>query len=74
VEKWHTISAYQKICQQCMMFSMYQLKKCLRVPEEQFLVEGLEVQEYLTYEEKPTQILETADRVTQRNTIRMCKV
>jgi hypothetical protein len=54
VEKWHTISAYQKICQQCMMFSMYQLKKCLRVPEEQFLVEGLEVQEDLTYEEKPT--------------------
>jgi hypothetical protein len=27
-----------------------------------------------TYIEKPTQILEIADRVTQRNTIRMCKV
>jgi hypothetical protein len=37
-------------------------------------VEGLEVQEDLTYEEKPTHILETADRVTRRNTIRMCKV
>jgi hypothetical protein len=37
-------------------------------------VEGLEVQEYLTYEEKPTHILETADRVTRRKTIRMCKV
>jgi hypothetical protein len=36
-------------------------------------VEGLEVQEDLTYIEKPTQILETADRVTRRNTIRMCK-
>jgi hypothetical protein len=44
------------------------------VPEEQLLVEGLEVQEDLTYIEKPTQILETADRVTRRNTIRMCKV
>jgi hypothetical protein len=32
--------------------------------EEQLLVEGLEVQEDLTYIEKPTQILETADRVT----------
>jgi hypothetical protein len=28
------------------------------------LVEGLEVQEDLTYVEKPTQILETIDRVT----------
>jgi hypothetical protein len=37
-------------------------------------VEDLEVQEDLTYIEKPTQILETTDRVTRRNTIRMCKV
>jgi hypothetical protein len=35
---------------------------------------NLEVQEDLTYIEKPSQILETADRVTRRNTIRMCKV
>jgi hypothetical protein len=51
-----------------------QLKKCLCVPEEQLLVEGLEVQEDLTYIEKPTQILETTDRVTRRKTIRMCEV
>jgi hypothetical protein len=56
------------------VFHVSQLKKCLRVPEKQLLVEGLEVQENLTYIEKPTQILETANRVTQRNTIRMCKV
>jgi hypothetical protein len=37
-------------------------------------VEGQEVQEDLTYIEKPMQILETGDRVTRRNTIRMCKV
>jgi hypothetical protein len=55
-------------------FHVSQLKKCLCVPEEQLSVEGLEVQEDLTYIEKPTQILETADRVTRRNTIRMCKV
>jgi hypothetical protein len=36
--------------------------------------EDLKVQEDLTYIEKPTQILETADRVTQRNTIRIGKV
>jgi hypothetical protein len=32
------------------------------VPEEQLPVEGLEVQEDLTYIEKPAQILETANR------------
>jgi hypothetical protein len=56
------------------VFHVSQLKKCLRVPEEQLLVEGLEVQEDLTYIEKLVQILETADRVTRRKTIRMCKV
>jgi hypothetical protein len=56
------------------VFHVSQLKKYLRVPEEQLPVEGLEVQEDLTYIEKPTQIHETADRVTQRKTIRMCKV
>jgi hypothetical protein len=56
------------------MFHVSQLKKCLRVPEEQLLTEDLEVQEDLAYIEKPTQILETADRVTRRSTIRMCKV
>jgi hypothetical protein len=37
-------------------------------------IEDLEVQEDLTSIEKPTQILETADWVTQRSTIRMCNV
>jgi hypothetical protein len=36
------------------VFHVSQLKKCLCVPEEQLLVEGLEVQEDLTYIEKPT--------------------
>jgi hypothetical protein len=31
------------------VFHVSQLKKCLRVPEEQLPVEGLEVQEDLTY-------------------------
>jgi hypothetical protein len=56
------------------VFHVSQLKKCLCVPEEQLPVEGLEVQKDLTYIEKPVQILETADRVTRRKTIRMCKV
>jgi hypothetical protein len=56
------------------VFHVSQLKKCLRVLEEQLPVEGLDVQEDLTCEEKPTHILETADKVTWRNTIRLCKV
>jgi hypothetical protein len=56
------------------VFHVSQLNKCLRIPEEQLPMEDLEVQEDLTYIEKPTQILETADRVTRRNTIRMWKV
>jgi hypothetical protein len=35
------------------VFHVSQLKKCLRVPEEQLPVEGLEVQEDLTYVVKP---------------------
>jgi hypothetical protein len=44
------------------------------VLEEQLPTEDLEVQEDFTYIEKPTQILEIADRVTRRSTITMCKV
>jgi hypothetical protein len=43
------------------VFHVSRLKKCLRVPKEQLPIEDLEVQEDLTYIEKPTQILETAD-------------
>jgi hypothetical protein len=56
------------------VFHVSQLKKCLRVPEEQLPTEDLEVQEDLTYIEKLTLNLKTADRVTRRSTIRMCKV
>ncbi|WVZ63738.1 hypothetical protein U9M48_013346 [Paspalum notatum var. saurae] len=38
------------------VFHVSQLKKCLRVPEEQAPLEGLEVQEDLTYTEHPVKI------------------
>jgi hypothetical protein len=44
------------------VFHVSQLKKCLRVPEEQLPTEDLEVQEDLTYIEKPTHILETTNK------------
>jgi hypothetical protein len=48
------------------VFHVSQLKKCLRVPEEQLPIEELELQENLTYTEWPIKILETAERVNHR--------
>jgi hypothetical protein len=56
------------------VFHVSQLKKCLRVPEEQIPLEELTVKKDLTYEEFPVKILETAERVTRSRTIKMCKV
>ena len=47
------------------MFHVSQLKKCLRVPEEQLPLEELNVQDDLTYSEYPVKILETSQRVTR---------
>jgi ribosomal protein L21E len=51
------------------VFHVSQLKKCLRVPEEQ-----LSVQDDLTYAEYPIKILDTLTRVTRSKVIKMCKV
>jgi hypothetical protein len=56
------------------VFHVSQLKKCLRVPEEQIPLGELAVKEDLTYEEYPVKILETAERVTRSRTIKMCRV
>ena len=56
------------------VFHISQLKKCLRVPEEQAPLEGLDVQEDLTYIEHPVKILETSERVTWNKCIKMCRV
>ena len=56
------------------MFHVSQLKKCLRVPEEQIPLEELTIKEDLTYEEFLIKILETVERVTRSQVIKMCKV
>ncbi|WVZ70563.1 hypothetical protein U9M48_019222 [Paspalum notatum var. saurae] len=56
------------------VFHVSQLKKCLRVPEEQAPLEGLEVQEDLTYTEHPVKILDTSERNTRNKRIKMCRV
>jgi hypothetical protein len=44
------------------------------VPEEQAPLEGLDVQEDLTYTEHPMKILEMSERVTRNKKIKMCRV
>ncbi|WVZ84162.1 hypothetical protein U9M48_031221 [Paspalum notatum var. saurae] len=56
------------------VFHISQLKKCLRVPEEQLQEDELNVQDDLTYTEYPVQILEMAERTTRNRVIKMCKV
>ena len=56
------------------VFHVSQLKKCLRVPEEQIPLEELAVKEDLTYEEYPIKILQTVERVTRSRVIKICKV
>ena len=43
-------------------------------PEEQGPLNGLDVQEDLTYTEHPVKILETSERVTRNKRIKMCRV
>jgi hypothetical protein len=56
------------------VFHVSQLKKCLRVPEEQLPMEDLSVQDDLTYAEYPIKIMDTLTRVTRNKVIKMCKV
>jgi hypothetical protein len=56
------------------VFHLSQLKKCLRVQEEQLPLEELNVNEDLTYSEYPIRILETSRRITRSKVINMCKV
>ena len=47
-----------------------ELKKCLRVPEEQAPLKGLD----MTYTEHPVKILETSERVTWNWKIKACRM
>jgi hypothetical protein len=56
------------------VFHVSQLRKCLRVPEEQIPLEELKVGEDLIYQEYPVKILDTLEKVTQNNCYKICKV
>jgi hypothetical protein len=56
------------------IFHVSQLKKCLRVPEEEIPMEDLDVKEDLSYQKYPVKILETSERVIRNKKVKMCKV
>ena len=55
------------------VFHVSQLKKCLRVPEEQVPMEAMDLQLDL-YQERPVKILDVATRQIKRTTVRFCRV
>jgi hypothetical protein len=56
------------------VFHVSQLRKCLRVLEEQMPLQELQVGEDLTYQEYLAKTLDTSEKVTRNNRYRMCKV
>jgi hypothetical protein len=50
------------------------IEKCLRVSEEQLLLEELNVQDDLTYTKYRVQIMDTLETIIRSKRIRMCKV
>ena len=56
------------------VFHVSQLKKCLRVPEEQVPMEVMDLQPDLQYQERPIKILGVATRQTRRTAVRFFRV
>jgi hypothetical protein len=55
------------------VFHVSQLKKCLRVLEEQLPSDELDIQKDVSYKEYLVKIWETTERVTRSKVIKMCK-
>jgi len=56
------------------VFHVSQLKKCLRVPDQNVEVEGVELKPDLTYSEYPIRVLDQKDHATRRRTIKFYKI
>ena len=54
------------------VFHVSQLRKCLRVPEEQVVPETIDQQDDLRYQEVPVKILDTVMRRTRNSIVRIC--
>jgi hypothetical protein len=47
------------------VFHVSQLKRCLHIPEERVKTGDIKIELALAYEEKPVQLLDSKERVTQ---------
>jgi hypothetical protein len=56
------------------VFHISQLKKCIKVPTEIIEQQAIEIEPNLSYVEQPLQILDTKERITRRNKIKMYKI
>jgi hypothetical protein len=56
------------------VFHVSQLKKCLRVPEEQISPDTIDLQDDLRYQEVPIKILDTVTKQTRTTTVQICHV
>ena len=56
------------------IFHVSQLKKCLRVPEEQVPMDVMDLQPDLQYQERPIKTLDVATRQTRRTAVMFCRV
>jgi hypothetical protein len=54
------------------VFHVSRLKKCLWVPDEQLLMEELDLGGDMIYSERPIKILDTVEHVTHSKVIKMC--
>jgi hypothetical protein len=56
------------------IFHVSQLRKCIKVPTKIIDLQTIEIQSNLTYTEHPIRVLDTKERSTRRETIKMFKI
>jgi hypothetical protein len=56
------------------IFHVSQLRKCVKIPTEIIDSQAIEIEPNLTYTEHPIRMLDTKERSTRRETIRMYKI
>ena len=56
------------------VFHVSQLRKCLRVLEEQVAPEIIDLQDDLRYQEVPVKIVDTVTRRTRNSAVKNCRV
>jgi hypothetical protein len=56
------------------IFHVSQLRKCVKIPTEALDSQAIEIEPDLTYTEHPLKVLDTKERSTRRETIRMYKI